>query len=79
MSDAAHVLPPHRGPRPGLALIELLVSISIVAVLAALIIPSVAVVREKTQRVACSSSFQQCGLALYAYADAYAWPSAARQ
>lgn len=69
MSSAAAYHSPHRGPRPGLTLIELLVCISIIAVLASLIVPSIAMIREKTQRIACSSNFRQCALALYALAD----------
>lgn len=52
----------------GFTLVELLVAISIIATLATLLLPTIAVAMEKSRRVVCSSNFKQCGLALYAYA-----------
>jgi len=56
------------GVRAGFTLVELLVTISIIAVLATLLLPTIAVAMEKSRRVVCSSNFKQCGLALYSYA-----------
>lgn len=54
--------------RTGFTLVELLVAISIIAILATLLLPTIAVAMEKSRRVVCSNNFKQCGFALYAYA-----------
>ncbi len=50
-------------------LIDLLVSISVVAVLIGLLMPSLSSVREAARRVVCASNVRQIGLGLAMYAD----------
>jgi len=52
-------------------LIELLVVVAIIAVLAALLLPSLASARHKGLRTACLSNLRQLGLAIHAYAGDY--------
>jgi prepilin-type N-terminal cleavage/methylation domain-containing protein/prepilin-type processing-associated H-X9-DG protein len=54
--------------RSGMTLVEVLVVISIIAILASLLMPALSVVRERSRRVVCSSNFRQCGIALMAFA-----------
>jgi hypothetical protein len=51
------------------SLIDLLVSIAVVAVLIALLMPSLSGVREAARRVVCASNIRQVGLGLAMYAD----------
>lgn len=57
--------------RPGFSLIDLLVSITVIAILIGLLLPSLSLVRETTRRVICSSNVRQIGLALAMYSDDY--------
>ena len=54
---------------PAFTLIELLLVIVIVAMLAALMLPSLASAREKGWQAACLSNLRQMGLAMHAYAS----------
>lgn len=63
---AVRELPCHR-TRRGFTLIEILVVIGIIALLAALIFPVFAAVREKGRRTACASNMRQLGMALMQY------------
>jgi len=64
-------LPPreflHRTPRRGFTLIELLVVIALIAVLAGLLLPTLAGVREKARRTACRGNLRQFAVALQIY------------
>ena len=53
--------------RPGFTLIELLVVVAILAVLIAILLPSLGRAREKAKAVACSSNLRQMGLAMVVY------------
>ncbi|MHC4642620.1 MAG: type II secretion system protein, partial [Planctomycetota bacterium] len=55
--------------RRGFTLIELLVSISIMAALMSILLPSLNRAREQGQRVVCQSNMRQLSLAWYMYAD----------
>lgn len=63
-----------RGQRPGMSapgftLLELLVTMGIVAVLATLLLPAMAKVRSNGRRTACLNNFRQWCLAMHMYAD----------
>jgi prepilin-type N-terminal cleavage/methylation domain-containing protein/prepilin-type processing-associated H-X9-DG protein len=55
--------------RHGFSLIELLVVISIIAVLAALLLPAISIVRETAVSVSCSNNLRQLGMGSLAYAN----------
>src|SRR5712691_1921266 len=61
----------HAPPRRGFTLIELLVVIAILAILAALLFPVFAQVREKARQTTCASNLRQIGTAFAMYVQDY--------
>lgn len=57
------------GAHSAFTVLELLVSITIVGVLAAIVLPAIAAARETAHRVQCSSNLRQVGIALNVYHD----------
>lgn len=57
--------------RRGFSLIDLLVSMAVVAVLILIMVPSLSSVRESARRVVCASNIRQIGLGLSMYSDDY--------
>lgn len=57
--------------RRGFTLIELLVVIAIIAILAAILFPVFAKVREKARQITCTSNMRQIGLAMMQYVQDY--------
>ena len=57
--------------RRGFTLIEVLVVVAIIALLLAVLMPSLAGAREQARAVACMSNMRQLGIAWMMYADVY--------
>ena len=55
--------------KPGFTLMELLVVISIIALLMSILLPALGRARELTRRVVCASNLRQCGLTIQVYAN----------
>ncbi len=55
----------------GFTLIELLVVVAIIAVLAALLLPAISMVRDAARRVVCASNLRQLGMGMATYAGDY--------
>lgn len=62
--------------RPDFTLIELLIVIAIIAILAALLLPSLSRARSAAKRIYCTGSMKQIGTMLTSYVDTYQgwWP-----
>ncbi|MBX3364597.1 MAG: DUF1559 domain-containing protein [Phycisphaeraceae bacterium] len=59
----------HRRARRGFSMIDVLVSMAVIALLMGLLLPSLAIVRETARRVVCASNVRQIGLGLAMYGD----------
>jgi prepilin-type N-terminal cleavage/methylation domain-containing protein len=58
-----------RSVRSGFTLMELLVVITIIAVLASMLMPAIALVRGSAKAINCRANQRQVGMAVYAYAE----------
>ncbi len=61
----------HLRNRKMFTIIELLIVVSIIAILAAVLLPALNMVREKSRSINCSSNLKQVGLAFLQYANDY--------
>ena len=67
-----HLLPRARqwGRRRGVTIVELLVTIGIIAILVGILIPALQVVRESVRRTSCANNLRQIALGMATYDDA---------
>lgn len=70
MSDSKHRLRVSVVRRAGFTLIELLIAVAVVAVLIAIMLPSIGRVQEQARRVMCGSNQRQVGMGVSMFADA---------
>lgn len=67
-AEAPQSTAPRRLSARAFTLIDILVSIAIIAVLIGILLPSLAIVRASSERVVCASNIRQAGLGLHMYA-----------
>jgi len=60
-----------REPRRAFTIVELLVTLTIIALLTSIMMPGLRAARETANRVVCTSNLRQIGLALYGYTALY--------
>lgn len=68
--EASRLFPAAHAPRRGFSLVELLVVISMIALLIALLLPALSAAREIGRAAVCISNERQVGIAMGLYADA---------